>query len=315
MIKGLVSVIIPSYNRADFLVEAIASAKAQTYPLVEIIVVDDGSTDHTALRVAQLEGVSYCYQKHQGQGAARNLGLARAKGEYIASLDSDDLWDEDFLTRSVEGLEKFALDLVFSNWTKVRGDKTAVSEWLRDGVWRRYQADVRGEWSLLSPAQLRSLFLERCPAPSSSMLIRRSSIVSGWGEQMQIADDWYLLLETVLSRPSRAAFTLTPRWKKRADGMNLYDGQPFAETTKKLYLHDYPFFARDFRQLLTRREKLFLAGRPMKYRALLLVHKFLRKEFALRLRLPVAIEKLQATLARHGTTEEQRVQRGVLQKE
>ena len=314
MIKGLVSVIIPTYNRADSLVEAIRSAKAQTYPLTEIVVVDDGSCDHTALRAAELEGVSYYCQEHRGQGAARNFGLARAKGQYIASLDSDDLWDEDFLTRSVECLEKFELDFVFSNWIKVRGDKTDSSEWLRDGAWKRYQTNLQGEWSLLGPAQLRSLFLERCPAPSSSLLMRRSSIVSGWGEQMQIADDWYLLLDMALARPCRAAFTLNPRWKKRVDGMNVYDGQPFAETIKKLYLHDYPFFARDFRLRLTRREKLALAGRPMKYRALLSLHRLLRMDFAVRVKLPAAFDKLRG-LTRPVTTEEHRIQGRVLQEE
>jgi glycosyltransferase involved in cell wall biosynthesis len=276
MIKGLVSVIIPTYNRADYVVEALASAKAQTYPSKQIIVVDDGSRDDTARRVAEVEGVEYYYQENRGQGAARNYGLRFAEGEYIASLDSDDLWDEDFLTRSVECLEAFQLDFVFTNWVKVRGEELTESEWLRDGRWKPYQTHREGEWSLLKPAQVRKLFLEICPAPSSSILIRRDSIVSGWGEHMQIADDWYLLLETALHRPCRAAFSLTPRWKKRVDGQNVYDGQPFIETVRKLYLHDYRFFGRDFRSRLTRRERLGLARRGMMYRLRLLLRETVR---------------------------------------
>jgi glycosyltransferase involved in cell wall biosynthesis len=276
MIKGLVSIIIPTYNRADYVVEALASAKAQTYPSKQIIVVDDGSSDDTARRVAEVEGVEYYYQENRGQGAARNYGLRFAEGEYIASLDSDDLWDEDFLTRSVECLEAFQLDFVFTNWVKVRGEELTESEWLRDGRWKPYQTHREGEWSLLMPAQVRKLFLEICPAPSSSILIRRDSIVSGWGEHMQIADDWYLLLETALHRPCRAAFSLTPRWKKRVDGQNVYDGQPFVETVRKLYLHDYRFFGRDFRSRLTRRERLGLARRGMMYRLRLLLREAVR---------------------------------------
>src|SRR5207253_4379052 len=91
MTRGLVSVIIPTYNRADYVVEAIRSAQAQTYRRTQIIVVDDGSCDDTARRVSEVGGVEYHYQINRGQGAARNNGLRLARGEYVASLDSDDL--------------------------------------------------------------------------------------------------------------------------------------------------------------------------------------------------------------------------------
>ena len=297
MIKGLVSVIIPTYNRAEYVVEAIRSAKAQTYPSKQIIVVDDGSGDDTARRVAEIGGVEYCHQHNRGQGAARNRGLGLARGEYVASLDSDDLWDEDFLARSVECLEAFRLDFVFTNWLKVRGGETFVSEWLRDGKWRPYRADCRGEWSLLTPAEVRRLFLELCPAPSSSLLVRRDSIGSGWGEHMQIADDWYLILEMALARPCRAAFSLSPRWRKRVDGQNVYDGRPFAETARKLHLHDYPRFRRDFRPRLTRRERFGLARREAAYRLRLLLHESAATSLAARLKLPAAVARFRGPAA------------------
>ena len=292
MTRGLVSVIIPTYNRADYVVEAIRSAKAQTYRLKQIIVVDDGSCDDTARRVADVGGVEYHYKINRGQGAARNHGLRLARGEYIASLDSDDLWDADFLSRSVECLEEFALDFVFTNWVKVRGHQTLPSEWLRDGKWQSYRTDRRGEWWLLTPRQVRKLFLERCSAPSSSLLLRRNSIVSGWGEHMQIADDWYMILEMALHRPCRAAFSLTPRWRKRIDGRNIYDGRPFAEAGKKLHLHDYPAFRRDFRPLLSRRERLTLAEREATYRLRLLLHQTSKTDIAERLKIPAVIARL-----------------------
>src|SRR5438874_13642580 len=101
MIKGLVSVIIPTYNRADYVVEAIRSAKGQSYPLKQIIVVDDGSCDDTARRVSEVGGVEYHYQLNRRQGAARNLGLRLARGDYAATLDSDVLWEAGCLARSV----------------------------------------------------------------------------------------------------------------------------------------------------------------------------------------------------------------------
>jgi len=295
MTQALVSIIVPTYNRAAYVVEALLSARAQTYPLKQIIVVDDGSSDNTGARVSEIEGVEYYRQSHAGQGAARNHGLRVARGEYIASLDSDALWDEDFLTRSVECLETHRLDFVFTDWTKVRGLELHPSEWLRDGHWKSYRTRLDGDWALLAPAQVRSLFLKLCPAPSSSLLIRRSSIVSGWGEHMQIADEWHMLLEMALRRPCNAAFSLTPRWKKRIDGRNVYDGLPFAETARKLHLHDYPAFRRDFNSLLTRREKLELAFREVAYRVRLFLHHFARTDLAARIKIRNAVGALRDT--------------------
>jgi glycosyltransferase involved in cell wall biosynthesis len=89
-----VSVIIPTYNRAGLLKEAVASALSQTYPVHEIVIVDDGSTDDTAQVVdAMPPPVRYFHQRNSGLSAARNRGANVATGEYIAFLDSDDLWE------------------------------------------------------------------------------------------------------------------------------------------------------------------------------------------------------------------------------
>src|ERR671911_2120937 len=89
-VAGLVSVVIPCYNQAHFLGEAIESVLAQSYPRFEIIVVDDGSTDDTSKVAARYPGVRYVYQNNQGVSAARNSGLARSEGEYVVFLDADD---------------------------------------------------------------------------------------------------------------------------------------------------------------------------------------------------------------------------------
>lgn len=278
MTKGLVSIIIPTYNRAALVLEAINSAKAQIYPHKQIIVIDDGSTDDTARLVAEVEGVEYYYQTHKGQGAARNHGLRRAKGEFIASLDSDDLWERDFLAESVRCLKDFKLDFVFTNWNKIREGRSHSSEWLEGEKWKPYQTDARGEWFLLTHAQVKKMFLDICPSPSSSLLVRRSSIVIGWGEQTQIADDWYLLLEMALYRPRcRAAFTLTPRWNKRVDGKNVYDGRPPEEVLEKLCLHDQRFFRHKFGARLTRSERLRLKRRELRHRVVLSLRMAIRR--------------------------------------
>ncbi len=88
----LVSVIIPTYNRANFLVEALESVFSQTYQEFEVIVVDDGSTDDTPKLIKRFLQVKYVRQQHKGVASARNLGIKYAKGDLIAFLDSDDLW-------------------------------------------------------------------------------------------------------------------------------------------------------------------------------------------------------------------------------
>ena len=97
-----ISVIIPVYNGARYLAEAIESVLAQTRPPDEIVVVDDGSTDESP-RVAQrfAKPVFYHHQTHSGAGAARNLGIVQAKGDWLAFLDADDLWLPDKLARQI----------------------------------------------------------------------------------------------------------------------------------------------------------------------------------------------------------------------
>jgi glycosyltransferase involved in cell wall biosynthesis len=88
----LVSVVIPVFNGERFLREAVQSVLDQKYSPVEIIVVDDGSTDGTATVARSLETVRYLYQTNQGPAAARNRGIEQAKGSLIAFADADDLW-------------------------------------------------------------------------------------------------------------------------------------------------------------------------------------------------------------------------------
>jgi glycosyltransferase involved in cell wall biosynthesis len=105
-VEPLVSVVIPTYNNARYLAAAIDSALAQTWPRVEVIVVDDGSRDETPQVVAPYgDRVVYLRQENQGLAAARTAGLARATGVYVAWLDSDDVWNPEKLAVQVAFLE------------------------------------------------------------------------------------------------------------------------------------------------------------------------------------------------------------------
>jgi glycosyltransferase involved in cell wall biosynthesis len=104
-----VSVVIPTYNRADKVRGTIESVLAQTFCDFEVIVVDDGSSDDTGKVLAETFGdrIRYYYQANQGASAARNKGIAEARGEWIAFLDSDDEWERDKLERQLKTLERF----------------------------------------------------------------------------------------------------------------------------------------------------------------------------------------------------------------
>ncbi len=104
---GLITVVIPTYNRANLIKDAIKTVFSQTYQKFEIIIVDDGSEDNTSEVIKNLtdERIKYIYQKNSGVSSARNNGIKNAKGEYIAFLDSDDLWHPQKLEKQLSVLE------------------------------------------------------------------------------------------------------------------------------------------------------------------------------------------------------------------
>ena len=129
-----VSVIIPTYNREKFISECVQSVLAQTLPAREIIIVDDGSTDATynILRDLGFNSLStkktvlrYFFQKNRGVSSARNLGIKEARSEYIALLDSDDLWLKSKLDRQVSA---------FQNDTQSSRLCHTDEIWIRNGV-------------------------------------------------------------------------------------------------------------------------------------------------------------------------------------
>lgn len=128
-----VSVVIPTYNSSVSLREAIESVLAQTYKDFEIIVIDDGSTDDTEAVVRSLGNrVGYFKQENQGAGAARNAGIKRSRGEYIAFLDADDLWGAGKLDQQIPLLEHDPqLGLVYSDWAVVSSDGVIEQSYLQ----------------------------------------------------------------------------------------------------------------------------------------------------------------------------------------
>ena len=178
----MTSVIIPTFNRAAFLREAMDSVLAQTAEVFELIVIDDGSTDHTAELVAEYGNrVRYCFQPNAGASAARNLGIRHAAGKFISFLDSDDLWLPRKLERQLEWMAAHPhLLLCYTD-----------EIWIRRGV-RVNQKNIHAK----SGGWIYPLCLPRCIISPSSVIMRRElfDTVGLFDEQLPVCEDYDLWL-------------------------------------------------------------------------------------------------------------------------
>lgn len=275
--EPLVSVIIPTYNRKDKIAGAINSVLKQSYPNIQLIVVDDGSNDNTEEFIkTNFPTVEYIMQTHGGQATARNTGLKNARGTIIASLDSDDMWDAHFLAHSVHKLEEKNLDFVFSNWNQ----QLFTGGWddcLTSSVFLKpFIKETNDGWIELSNQDLRNLFLRTCDAPSSSAVIRKSSIVHGWNPEIKIGDDWCLYLDMIFFKKSKAAFTMDKMWHKQIGTLNVYDGRKRSEVLTLLYIEDFQTYMKRYEGYLTKDEMQVLQEKYMESLVELAKHRLVR---------------------------------------
>lgn len=165
-----VSVIIPAYNRAHCIQRAIQSVQSQTYKDLEIIVIDDGSTDNTGEIVKSIpdDRIRYiCCETNRGAGAARNEGMKTAKGSYIAFLDSDDEWLPEKLARQVESMDSkpSEIGICFCGAHIIKNGNTHNSvAYVPDRRWEHaaFKKFVMGHIMFLTPTILfRRLCLEK----------------------------------------------------------------------------------------------------------------------------------------------------------
>jgi glycosyltransferase involved in cell wall biosynthesis len=276
-VHSLVTIIIPTYNRVTILPDAIESALNQTYANKQIIVIDDGSTDGTAELLKNYPNIEYYYKKNGGQASARNLGLKHAKGTIIASLDSDDIWYPEFLSKCVEKLESEQLDFVFANWDQDAKQGESWNFLLNDPFLKPYLKKELNLWVNLEYKETRDLYLNACPSPSSSVVLRKSSIVSGWDEEINIGDDWCMYLDMILSKERKIAFTMEKLWHKRIDDINIYDGRKWAEILEFLYIADLKRKMTRFQNKLTKSEFRILQERYMASLVELSKHNLIRE--------------------------------------
>jgi glycosyltransferase involved in cell wall biosynthesis len=224
-----VSVVIPTYDRGRVVGEAIDSALAQRHRHLEVIVVDDGSTDDTAERVARLRDrrVRLLRRPHAGVSAARNAGIAAATGELVAFLDSDDLWKPDKLEAEVAALARYpSSGGVFSDLEKREGATLVPSFMRHTRVFSRLLAGRSyPDGLLLSSRTLYLCLLQEVPIKTPALTVRRVALerVGGFDERWTSSEDWEFLLRfarreslVYLDRPL-AVIRVSPDSLRRGD--------------------------------------------------------------------------------------------------
>ncbi|AMN43742.1 glycosyltransferase family 2 protein [Rhodoplanes sp. Z2-YC6860] len=179
--SGLVSVIIPCYNSVRFVEATLESVFAQTFPRVEVIVVDDGSTDGSTELIRSLGNqVRAEFGPNRGVSAARNRGTALARGEFIQYLDADDLLVPDAIERRVTALQTTNADVAYSDWKKLVEIAPGTFESGEQVTRRIEDLDVDSAIAHL-----------KFWAPLAALTYRRTIVdrIGGWKEWLPIVQD------------------------------------------------------------------------------------------------------------------------------
>ncbi len=183
MDKPLVSVIIPTHNRDTYLREAVASVANQTYSAIEILVIDDGSKQNYAEKIcASFLGCSYHHKKNGGLSSARNFGIAKAKGDFIAFLDDDDFWREDKIEKQVNALVTFTdVDLIHSGAVVVDKDSKPTGDFIGASKAKEHRRSGNVFWNALG------VWVVKSPTP----LIRKEVFSSDFlfDEDIKVGED------------------------------------------------------------------------------------------------------------------------------
>lgn len=188
MTQPTVSVIVPAYNTAPYIAETLSSVFAQTYPNYEVIVINDGSPDTPLLEMALApfrDRIRYIVQENRGLSAARNAGIAVAQGEMVALLDSDDVWEPEYLEHQLKVMREEDFAVVYPNATNF-GDPMRAGRKFMDAH------------PSSGPVTIESLVTQQCNV-MVSVLARRDVLVAAglFDESLRSSEDFDMWLRVV----------------------------------------------------------------------------------------------------------------------
>ncbi|PCJ25697.1 MAG: hypothetical protein COA97_07400 [Flavobacteriales bacterium] len=203
----MISIIIPVYNAEKYISETINSVFSQTYRNWELIIIDDGSADNSANIIKQFckdnDKVRYYYQENSGVSVARNNGMNKAKGKYIALLDADDVWEKDNLRLKNDVLEtKNDVSWVFSNMYNANETAEIVSE-----------ASKGTDKNILESILLWKR--EVIPGPCSNIIFKKKCFEDGisFDKELSTAADQYFTIQ--LASRYKGHHINEPLWRYR----------------------------------------------------------------------------------------------------
>lgn len=187
-----VSVVIPTYNRAHCICDTVDSVLAQTFADLEVIVVDDGSTDNTREVLEERYGdrIVYIYQDNQERSAARNTGIRHSKGECVAFLDSDDIWLPDKLQAQMEVANRYPeVGLLYGRVFPIDSR----------GQWHLRETEMSG-WGKAIPGRMFDRLIMLPVIPTPTVIVRRTCLdrVGFFDESFSSFADWDLWLRVCL---------------------------------------------------------------------------------------------------------------------
>jgi glycosyltransferase involved in cell wall biosynthesis len=220
--EPLVTVVIPCYNQAHFLGEAIESVLSQTYPHHEIVVVDDGSTDDTSEVASRYPSVRLIRQENRGLSAARNAGLAQSRGEHVVFLDSDDRLLPEALEVGVRELEAHPrCAFVFGRWNNIAMDGSARPTPHRPHVERDHYLTL----------------LHSCHIRMHAVVYRKSifETVGGFDTSLSASEDYDMYLRIARDHPVHYHGEVVAEYRRR-HGANM-TGNPALILSTSVTVH------------------------------------------------------------------------------
>ncbi|MDH3215256.1 MAG: glycosyltransferase family 2 protein [Candidatus Krumholzibacteria bacterium] len=251
MSRPMVSVVLPTYNRAGRLTEAMQSVLNQSYPRIELIVVDDGSNDGTPQVVSTFGDPRVRYTAHtvnRGASAARNTGIRIAQGEYLAFQDSDDAWRQDKLSVQIGAMQRAGTAVCVCSHRLI--DDCKVSEVTRS----------EGRWSGKDVIR----YLLRGSSISTQTIVARTDAIrdaGGFDESLVVSEDYELCLRLAL----RHDFVFVARTLvdiNRSQDSISGDARRFAEAIERIVSKHAKVFADDRRGYSL---QMFKAGKYFAY--------------------------------------------------
>ena len=200
-----ISAVIPTYNNAEYIEDAINSILAQSHPVDEIIVVDDGSSDGTEALIKiikqKTDALIYIKQRNQGPSSARNRGIEAANGDWIAFLDADDLWIPDKIALQIAALENAPeLKLIAADMCEVdqAGETIVESVLAKHQLFAKFQTLAGGAVPNAMAALLSKNFI-----PTGTVLVERTCLTAagGFNTDIRFGEDLELWAKIAADQP------------------------------------------------------------------------------------------------------------------